>query len=46
MNMKKEIYKKENKKDFSISQGAIKTTKDAGLYGLKVRDCIVLKGGF
>ena len=40
MNMKKEIFKTLNKIDYSLKEGSIKTTKEAGLYGLSIKDCV------
>lgn len=36
---KKEIFHKENQKDYSLKQGAIKSAEDAGLKNLTVEEC-------
>jgi hypothetical protein len=40
MNMKKEVFNKQNKTDYSLRQGAIKSAEDSGLKDLTVEDCI------
>lgn len=40
MNAKKEIFHKENKKDYSLNQGAIKSAEDAGIKNKTVSDMV------
>ena len=37
--MKKEVFKEENKTDYSLKQGAIKSADDCGLKNLTVAEC-------
>lgn len=37
--MKKEVFNKQNKTDYSLRQGAIKSAEDSGLKDLTVEEC-------
>lgn len=39
MNLKKKIFSKKNKTDFSLKLGSLKSAKDCGLYNFLVSDC-------